>query len=63
MDQNLSSNKVYKASQILNLDERASLEDIENKYRKLIKKWHPDKCEETPKKCKEKTEKLFGHIK
>lgn len=55
----LSSKKVYKASQILNLGERATLEDVKNKYRKLIKKWHPDKCEkESLKKCKKKTEEI-----
>lgn len=59
MDQNnLSSKKVYRASQTLNLGERAGLEDIKNKYRKLIKKWHPDKCEEEPEECKKKTEEI-----
>lgn len=54
----LSPEKIYKAARILNLDEKVSLEDIKNKYRKLIKKWHPDKCEDETEKCKEKTKEI-----
>jgi len=32
-----------KAKSLLGLRERSSLKEIKNKYRNLMKKWHPDK--------------------
>ena len=37
---------------ILGLKKTATLSEIKNAYRKLVKKWHPDKCED--KKANEK---------
>ncbi|ACL70278.1 J domain-containing protein [Halothermothrix orenii] len=54
----LSPENVYKASRILDLGERASLADIKNRYRKLIKSWHPDKCNDKPEQCREKTKEI-----
>ena len=58
-DIELNSRDIYKAAQILNLGEKASQNEIKNKYKKLIKKWHPDKCDGEPEKCKEKTEQII----
>ena len=58
MEENLNSKNVYKAAQILELSESASMSEIKDNYRKLIKKWHPDNCSEKTEKCKEKTNKI-----
>jgi hypothetical protein len=43
------------ARKILELGEKATLEQIKKSYRSLSKKWHPDKCGETDKAlCHEK---------
>ncbi len=36
--------EITKAQQILGLYEVATLKDIKNKYKKLLKEWHPDLC-------------------
>ena len=36
--------EITKARQILELHESASLKEIKNKYRELLKEWHPDLC-------------------
>jgi len=47
--------EVNRAFKILKLDENASLLDIEKAYRRLVKRYHPDKCAGEEKlKCKEK---------
>ena len=46
---------IIKAKELLNLPERASMEEIKSNYRKLINQWHPDKCNENIEKCNEMT--------
>jgi DnaJ-class molecular chaperone len=36
--------EITKARQILGLYEFAPLKDIKNKYKELLKEWHPDLC-------------------
>jgi DnaJ-class molecular chaperone len=38
-----SFEKLIKAKTLLGLGEKASLIEIKNRYRTLMKKWHPDK--------------------
>jgi DnaJ-class molecular chaperone len=38
--------KIIKAKSLLGLRERATLKEIKNKYKNLMKKWHPDKHKE-----------------
>ena len=38
--------EITKARTILELNEFATLKDIKNKYRELLKEWHPDLCKE-----------------
>jgi preprotein translocase subunit Sec63 len=33
---------IIKARQVPGLDESASLRDVKDKYRELLKEWHPD---------------------
>lgn len=47
--------EITKARTILELNESATLKDIKNKYRELLKEWHPDLCKENEDTRKEKT--------
>lgn len=51
--------EIEKAVKILDLPEEATLKQIKEKYRKLITKWHPDKCNKDPKKCIEMSKKII----
>ncbi|MFW5985088.1 MAG: J domain-containing protein [Halanaerobiaceae bacterium] len=53
-----NSKTIYQASQTLKLGQKASKEEIKNRYKKLIKKWHPDNCQAGPEKCRKKTEEI-----
>ena len=57
-EEKYTSQKVYKAAQIFNLGKKASREEIEKKYKKLIKKWHPDNCPCENEKCQKKTKEI-----
>lgn len=46
---------ITKARQIFGLYEFATLKDIKDKYRELLKEWHPDLCKENEDIRKEKT--------
>ncbi|MBW2037920.1 MAG: J domain-containing protein [Deltaproteobacteria bacterium] len=47
--------EITKARHILELPESATLEQIKNHYKRLIKKWHPDVCQEKREICEKKT--------
>jgi len=38
--------EIEKARKILKLSEKASIAEVKNSYKKLVKKYHPDKCRE-----------------
>jgi hypothetical protein len=40
---------ILQAKEVLELPERASLKEIKARYRQLLKKWHPDTCENADK--------------
>jgi DnaJ-class molecular chaperone len=46
------------AKKLLKLPDRASMGEIKSCYRKLIKRWHPDRCQEDDEKCNEMTRKI-----
>lgn len=50
--------EILEAKELLNLPERASMEEIKSRYRRLITQWHPDKCNENTETCNEMTKKL-----
>ena len=45
---------------LLELPERATMEEIKFNYRILIRKWHPDKCQEEGEKCRKMTAKIIA---
>lgn len=50
--------KITKARKLLELPERATMEEIKAHYRDLIQKWHPDRCKES----KEEATKMAARI-
>lgn len=49
---------ITEARKTLELPKSASMDQIKANYRKLIMKWHPDKCRKKPEICK----KMAGEI-
>lgn len=45
---------------LLDLPERATMEDIKSQYRVLIRKWHPDRCKADKAKCEEMTTRVIA---
>jgi len=52
--------EITKARTILELNEFGTLRDIKNKYRELLKEWHPDLCEENENIRKDKTIEIIN---
>ncbi len=52
--------EITEARKTLELPEKATLETIKINYRRLLSKWHPDKCLENPELCKEMTHKIIS---
>ena len=50
--------KITEARHILELGESATADQIKSNYRKLIARWHPDKCTRNPEKAHEMTRKI-----
>ena len=51
--------KISEARRVLGIPEQATLTEIKTKYRKLIKKWHPDINRENKDKCDKMTKKII----
>ena len=46
------------ARRLLELDERATMNEIKSNYRRLLGKWHPDRCDGNKDGCEEMTRKI-----
>ena len=55
----ISYKDILEAKEFLNLPEKASMEEIKSNYRKLIRQWHPDTCQDSEEKCREMTRKII----
>ncbi len=55
--------QIDRARKILGLDEEASMEDMQNSFRSLVLKYHPDRCKEKDKKHCEEMLKKINHAK
>jgi len=51
--------KIVWARNVLDLPESATMGEIKNNYRRLIHKWHPDKCKENQEICREMTNNII----
>ena len=52
--------QITEARKLLELPERATMEDIKRNYRNLINAWHPDRCPQGKEKCTEMTAKIIS---
>jgi len=50
--------EIAKARKLLALPERATMEEIQSHYRRLLRKWHPDRCKQPREACTEMTIKI-----
>ncbi|MBS3733226.1 MAG: J domain-containing protein [Desulfobacterales bacterium] len=50
--------KITEARHILELPEEATMDEIKASYRRLLARWHPDKCPEDPEKANEMTRRI-----
>ena len=50
--------QIKKAVRILELPDVATMERIKANYRRLMRQWHPDKCNQDPQKCKEMCQQI-----
>ncbi len=51
--------KIAEAATLLGITSTATLAQVKEKYRALMKKWHPDTCGQDIEKCREMTTKLI----
>ena len=49
---------INQARLILGLPENATMDLIKENYRRLIKRWHPDRCKDKPEKCEEMSRRI-----
>jgi len=52
--------EITEARKTLELPEKATLKAIKTNYRRLLSKWHPDKCHADPETCKKMTHKIIA---
>lgn len=52
--------EITEARKLLELPERASMEEIKANYRNLINDWHPDRCGGDKKQCTEMTARIIS---
>ncbi len=53
------SEKLIQAVKLFNLNETASINEINTEYKELLFKWHPDRTKEDPEKAKKMTPKII----
>jgi len=53
--------EIDKARKVFDLDEHATLKEIKSAYKKLVLKYHPDRCPDDKKKECEKMFKMISH--
>ena len=50
--------EITEARTLLELAERATMEEIRSNYRRLMRKWHPDHCTGDPEHCRKMAQRL-----
>ncbi|MBF0613796.1 MAG: J domain-containing protein [Magnetococcales bacterium] len=59
MDQPTLYERITAARTLLGLKEEATLEEIETRVKILVKRWHPDTCQEEQELCAEMTRQIL----
>jgi len=52
--------EIDEARKVLDLPERATMGEIKSSYRRLLRKWHPDRCMEQDDRCAEMTKRIVA---
>jgi len=52
--------EIDEARKLIELPERATMQEIKANYRRLMRKWHPDRCGDNSYQCVEMTKKLIA---
>ncbi len=52
--------EINEARLLLGLPERATMDEIRANYKKLMGRWHPDKCGDDIRKCEEMSKKIIA---
>ncbi|HON56723.1 MAG TPA: J domain-containing protein [bacterium] len=60
---NTKKQQLLEALKILELEIPVSYIEIKTQYKKLLKKWHPDKCKKNQDECKQKTIEIVAAAK
>ncbi len=55
--------EITRARNVLELPEMATMYEIKSNYRRLIALWHPDRCKEDEKRCKEMAHRIIRSYK
>lgn len=50
--------QIAEARRVLDLPERATMEEIKSAYRRAVSRWHPDRCRGDREKCQEMTQEI-----
>jgi len=50
--------EITEARKLLGLSERATMQEIKAAYRRMVSRWHPDRCGEDKENCREMTQKI-----
>lgn len=58
--QTMTADAVRKAADVFGITDRASLNEIRNRFRTLVKEWHPDVAQEHKEKSEEKTREILN---
>jgi preprotein translocase subunit Sec63 len=52
--------EITEARELLELPARTTLQEIKSHYRRLLTRWHPDKCPDKQETCHEMTTKIIA---
>lgn len=56
----VSYRELAEAKELLELPDRASMEEIRSSYKRLLKRWHPDTCTENREGCADMTRRIVA---
>ena len=51
---------IIEAKELLELPDRASMEEIKSNYRRLIGRYHPDRCRDNDEECSETAKRIIA---
>ncbi len=55
--------EIHEARLLLGLPQRATMAETKASYKKLMGRWHPDRCAENKRECEETSKKIIAAYK